>query len=347
MISSLVLLLTLPVNAGYGDVDIDGRPSWSERDLHIWTNAIRVEPEAWEAEYNAGGCSFDNFLPAEQVRLPPLAHDPGLNEAARFHSQNMIDLGFFDHTEPDGTTFGERVSRYYDSAYAGENIAAGYPTGFVAVMQGWMCSDGHRSNIMLDGYQELGTGVIDTHYTQNFGGGDRNWSGPVQMGNHSPDSANHEATFLADWYASDGPVTFQVVVDGEPYDLTLEWGDADQGVYQADVEPDPIECHQYYFTWEEADGSSGAFPEEGSYTYGESCGDANGWMAGHLGVSGGNGDGAGSGGGAVDGLDNEGNPLTAGTPKLTGCSTIATTNRFGLLALFAGLLVIPATRRRD
>lgn len=344
-------LLSGPAHAGYGDVDADGLPSWEERDLHIWTNAVRVEPEAFASEYAAGGCSFDSFLPAEQVRLPPLGYDRGLNDASRFHCQDMNDTGNFAHESSDGTSFGDRVSRYYDSPFAGENIAYGYADGFVTVMQGWMCSDGHRANIMLDGYQELGTGVVGTYYTQDFGGGERNWPHAVQMGSHAPGSANHEATFLADWYTSEAPVRFQVVVDGTAHDLTLEWGDADQGVYTAEVSPDPVECHEYYFSWEEADGTTAVFPEEGSYTYGEACDDAFGWIAGHMDLQGGGGsDGGGSdggGSGGVDGLDAEGNPLSAGTPKLTGCtSTGSAVGGWASLVAVGGLWVLPVVARR-
>ena len=33
---------------------------------------------------------------------------------------------------------------------------------FDAVFGGWMCSDGHRANIMLPDWVELGTGVVGT-----------------------------------------------------------------------------------------------------------------------------------------------------------------------------------------
>lgn len=338
------VLMLLPAMAGYGDVDENGLPSWAERDVHIWTNAVRVDPEAFSADYEAGGCSFSSFLPAEQVKLPPLGYDRGLNDASRFHCQDMSDNNHFAHESSDGTSFGDRVGRYYDTPFAGENIATGYPTGYVAVLQGWMCSDGHRANIMLDGYQELGTGVVGTYYTQDFGGGDRNWDHPFQMGSHDPGTANHEATFLGDWYASEGPAVFQVVIDGVPFDLALTYGDAEQGVYTVDAEPEPVECHQYYFYWEEADGTSAVFPEDGSYTYGEDCDDALGWVAGHTdfqgGGSGGSDDG---GGGGANGLDTEGNPLSAGVPKLTGCSALGA----GSVGVWALVIAMLGVRRRD
>jgi hypothetical protein len=43
-----------PARAGYGDVGDDGLPSAAERELHLWTNAARVDPAAFKADYNAG-----------------------------------------------------------------------------------------------------------------------------------------------------------------------------------------------------------------------------------------------------------------------------------------------------
>ena len=42
---------------------------------------------------------------------------------------------------------------------AGENIAAGYGNSS-AVMNGWMNSPGHRSNILNAGFKRLGVGYV-------------------------------------------------------------------------------------------------------------------------------------------------------------------------------------------
>jgi hypothetical protein len=349
MTTTLALLFTLPAFAGYGDVGEEGKPSWAERDVHMWTNAIRVDPEAFDEDYRAGGCSFEGFLGAEKVQLPPLGYDANLNDAARYHSTDMFENNHFDHASSDGTSFGDRISRFYDSGFAGENIAWGYANGYVAVTQGWMCSDGHRANIMLDGYTELGTGVVDAYYTQNFGGGNRDSDHPVGMGNHTPGDANHDASFMADWYDDEAPARFQVVVDGEPYELALEWGVDFRGVYLADVAPPAVDCHQYYFSWEDAEGTEAVFPEEGSYTYGEACDDVVGWVSGQISVDGDNGGNGGGneGGGGMDGLDESGNPLTAGAPKLVGCSSSASASSLAALLLAGACLLPVAGRRRD
>jgi hypothetical protein len=169
------------------------------------------------------------------------------------------------------------------------------------------------------------------------------------MGNHTPGDANHDASFMADWYDDEAPARFQVVVDGEPYDLALEWGVDFRGVYLADVAPPAVDCHEYYFSWEDAEGTEAVFPEEGSYTYGEACDNAVGWVSSQTSVDGGNGDNGGGndGGGGMDGLDESGNPLTAGAPKLVGCSSSASASSLAALLLAGACLLPVAGRRRD
>lgn len=99
----------------------------------------------------------------------PLAMQENLRCAARVHSMDMVERGYFDHTNPDGESPWDRMARAgYSHRTAGENIAAGYPTA-EAVVQGWLDSDGHCSNIMNDGFEEIGVGLFDRHWTQVFG----------------------------------------------------------------------------------------------------------------------------------------------------------------------------------
>ena len=123
----MVVLLVTTALAGYGD-PIDGHPSYHEREVHLWTNAVRAEPEAFESAFQAGGCSFYTDFPeaSKQARAPYRWHF-GLNEVARIHSEDMRDNGFFSHDSSDGTPFAQRVSRFYSSSYIGENIASRLP----------------------------------------------------------------------------------------------------------------------------------------------------------------------------------------------------------------------------
>src|SRR5688500_13562281 len=94
-VMDVAALLLLASVAGYGDPDAAGHPTWAERDVHSWTNAVRVDPEAFAAEYVYGGCEFDGFSQTEKASQRPLYHSPALNEAAAAHSQDMRDSGQF------------------------------------------------------------------------------------------------------------------------------------------------------------------------------------------------------------------------------------------------------------
>lgn len=106
-----------------------------------------------------------------------LTMDPVLQCAARLHSVDMAERNYMDHVNPDGESPFDRITAagYTGGTPQGENIAAGYPTA-EAVVNGWMASDGHCSNIMEPGYTEIGVGYFHnpnsefhTYWTQKFG----------------------------------------------------------------------------------------------------------------------------------------------------------------------------------
>lgn len=100
----------------------------------------------------------------------PLAMDASLRCAARAHSADMADRGYFAHDTPDGVSPWDRIAAAdYDANATGENIAAGYPDP-EAVVDGWMNSPGHCNNIMNQGSNEIGVGYHgDALWTQTFG----------------------------------------------------------------------------------------------------------------------------------------------------------------------------------
>jgi uncharacterized protein YkwD len=98
--------------------------------------------------------------------------DARLTQAAQGHSADMARRGFFDHTNPDGKSPGDRITAagYRWSTY-GENIAKGQPTP-ASVMKSWMNSPGHRANILNCKFAEIGVGVVKSggpYWTQVFG----------------------------------------------------------------------------------------------------------------------------------------------------------------------------------
>ncbi|MEU8709825.1 sigma-70 family RNA polymerase sigma factor [Streptomyces sp. NPDC048565] len=103
----------------------------------------------------------------------PVSGNSLLAKAASGHSADMVARDYFDHTSPDGTDPGARITAagYRWSTY-GENIAKGQQTA-AAVMDSWMNSEGHRANILNCAFKEIGIGRVDSSggpvWTQNFG----------------------------------------------------------------------------------------------------------------------------------------------------------------------------------
>ncbi len=90
--------------------------------------------------------------------LRPLALDPALLRAARFHSAAMLRGGFFAHGD-----FFSRIRRFGARGPAfGENLAWG--TGRYASAQGfvsrWLASPGHRANLLRPGFRRVGVGAV-------------------------------------------------------------------------------------------------------------------------------------------------------------------------------------------
>jgi uncharacterized protein YkwD len=106
--------------------------------------------------------------------LGPLRANGLLIQAAREHSQDMIDRDFFDHVNPDGLAPWDRATTLgYPTTFVGENIAAEYASP-QAAMDAWMNSPGHRANILDPNFTEIGVGRKDggsmgVYWTQVFG----------------------------------------------------------------------------------------------------------------------------------------------------------------------------------
>jgi uncharacterized protein YkwD len=108
----------------------------------------------------------------------PLAMDSMLRCSSRLHSEDMYVRDFFDHTNPDGLDPFERMDDAgFNGGWMGENIAYGQPSP-EEVMQAWVDSDGHCSNIMNPNFTLIGVGYYpgganwqdgQHFWTQNFG----------------------------------------------------------------------------------------------------------------------------------------------------------------------------------
>ena len=96
-----------------------------------------------------------------------------LCRVARYKSADMANKGYFSHTSPTyGSPFQMMESFGLKFSAAGENIAYGQQSP-AEVMNAWMNSPGHRSNIMNGTYTEIGVGLAKNssgvcYWTQQF-----------------------------------------------------------------------------------------------------------------------------------------------------------------------------------
>lgn len=150
----------LPYCADVADWDEDHAAL--EEELRELVNAVRAE---------GGDCDGRSFGPAG-----PLEMSPALRCAARVHSADMVDRGFFDHQNPDGEGPSDRVGQAgYSFTALGENILQGFGSLSTAeeAVQAWLASPPHCENIHTDAFTETGVGYIkvgNSHtWTQVFG----------------------------------------------------------------------------------------------------------------------------------------------------------------------------------
>ena len=261
---SMSLLGTATQAAAYGE-EVDGYPSMEERQIHLFTDMLRVEPmEFWDGEgvYEA---------------RRPLIYNRDLNMAAYGYAHDMRINGCWnaDHSSCDGTSFEARVSAYYpDYVAIGENIAMGYTTAEMVVFEGWLYSDGHRENMLHAAWNELGTGYDaggagGPWYVQDFGSRGAVDEPYLTSGAHWPHlgPVGMPLEFNVAYYdpAGEPPESVWVAVDTNCFEMELSFGEESRGIYNWEL-PEVTEeaCLQYAFVAELADGTEVRLPGEGS-----------------------------------------------------------------------------------
>ena len=94
--------------------------------------------------------------------LPPFVWDADLCRMARLNSENMGRRGYFSHVTPDGFRLRDRARAVGILHFStlGENIAfnQGYDDPGAFAVERWMVSQGHRANILYNGFQASAIG---------------------------------------------------------------------------------------------------------------------------------------------------------------------------------------------
>tara|TARA_B100000745_G_scaffold264509_1_gene189248 strand:+ start:636 stop:1793 length:1158 start_codon:yes stop_codon:yes gene_type:complete len=93
--------------------------------------------------------------------LGALKRNPALDEAARLKAQDMAKNEYFAHYSPDGISPWYWFAQAdYNFVNAGENLAIHF-TDSAELMDAWMDSPTHRTNIMNGNYTEIGVGTAE------------------------------------------------------------------------------------------------------------------------------------------------------------------------------------------
>ncbi len=140
----------------------------------IWqTMDVSAEQLAGESKMNF---HFTNAFRVWHKRTPFRWSDPAA-KAARLHSEDMAEYDYFDHTNRKGLSMAERMEKQGISwSSCAENIYAGTADylGFYSY-NGWVNSEGHRSNMLNKSNKYLGVGIayhpdstFKFYHTQNF-----------------------------------------------------------------------------------------------------------------------------------------------------------------------------------
>ena len=157
-----------------------GDPSVYEQLMLEKINRARANPGAEAARL---GIDLNENLPPDTLSdtpKPPLAFHPLLIDAARAHSQWMLDENEFDHTGAGGSSAGERMEaagyEFTGSWIWGENISWRGTTGvpdqeqFTLMMHDDLfMSSGHRQNLLNADFEEIGLGLVSGQFVTNQG----------------------------------------------------------------------------------------------------------------------------------------------------------------------------------
>ncbi len=119
--------------------------------------------------------TLNNFRQSRGQR--PFRSSVRLQAAARRHSTEMAQYGYFAHASPNGSAFWRRIARYYPargyrSWSVGENLEYGQPgLGPLEVLRHWLASPAHRANVVSSRWRDAGIGaVVVTSGPGIFGG---------------------------------------------------------------------------------------------------------------------------------------------------------------------------------
>ncbi|MCB1217162.1 CAP domain-containing protein [bacterium] len=157
--------LTIPPVESFQDLSPagdDNTTSWLKDVYHTLPDVTDADGPYQNSSLQAYADSVFAIVNTERAAngKPALARDAHLDNLAQAHARDMALRDYFSHdTEGYGLQYFQRLDAIDPAPYnfMGENIAGNQQTP-EAVMNTWMNSAGHRSNILHDDYDYVGIG---------------------------------------------------------------------------------------------------------------------------------------------------------------------------------------------
>ena len=153
--------------------------NWKKQTINLNSNSFTLSPNSnWTIQKNIGSdmpslrSHMLDLINQERSNkgLENLILNEKLNISSQLHAKYMSDTDDFAHTTKAGLAFNTRIKNAgYNEGTIWENIAWNQKT-VEQVMDSWMNSDGHRSNILNPKFTEIGIWFSDYYRVQNFGG---------------------------------------------------------------------------------------------------------------------------------------------------------------------------------
>ncbi len=285
---------------------VGGFPNWRERTIHEFMNRSRVDPASDLAACPATACLEKTCYKAAS----PLYFDLKLGRAARFHSDEMKQQGYFAHDS--ACTVVSNISTLYPTSckgaascactggtkscsptctawnargalfgtnFSGEIIAS--PTDPKQAFYLWLYETATTSMCgytaanghrynILTAGPSVGVGVTDAGASVGDFGGAAAGTYKIPSGSHYPQTGN-SIEMWANWKDAAAPSQAVVNVEGKCSTMQLKFGTNQNGAFTTTLTGLPTTCQRYRFEFKDSGGTAVMFPQTGAYYIGTGC----------------------------------------------------------------------------
>jgi uncharacterized protein YkwD len=163
ILAAAVTLLAISVFMAAGPVsaiEVKGASVTQTQD----NTAVLLKPQAELNAYeNAVAALINEYRVASGLNA--IAYEPTLTYVAKLRSQDLMDRNYFSHYTPEGTTvFNLFRANGIKYKIGGENLGQARPAGIgspEAFLNAWQNSSAHNANMLRNGYNYIGVGMVD------------------------------------------------------------------------------------------------------------------------------------------------------------------------------------------